>query len=68
MVYNSTLDDAAKEITLEKIALCANYKQYQLYMNKLEDVQKEYNDVANPNATDAKKMVKKIVGPKPEAV
>jgi hypothetical protein len=32
---------------------------------RLDAVQATYNDVANPNATDAKKIVKAIVGPKP---
>jgi phage recombination protein Bet len=65
LVFSSTLDEAARMATLEKIELCTNYKQYDLYRNKLESVQAGYDDVPNPNSTDAKKMVKKIVGKQP---
>jgi len=65
MVYNSTLPEAKRIETLEKIANCPNYKQYELYRGKLEAVQKGYNDVVNPSMTDINKEVKRIVGKKP---
>ena len=65
MVFNSTLDEEKKIATLEKIENCNTYMQYQLYQHKLEDVQLAYDEVPNPNSTDAKKAVKKIIGKQP---
>jgi hypothetical protein len=65
LVFSSTLDESQRLGTLEKIEQCMDYKQYDLYRNKLESVQSGYDDVPNPNSTDAKKMVKKIVGKQP---
>ena len=66
MVFTSTLTDEQRIETLEKIEQCMTYKQFELYQNKLELVQAGYDDVTNPNATDAKNIVKKIVGRKPQ--
>lgn len=65
MVFNSTLNEEQRIATLEKIENCITYDQYAIYQHRLEDVQTDYNDVPNPNAKDAKLMVKKILGPKP---
>jgi len=67
LVYSSNLDEETKIKTLEIINNCTDYKKYQLIQNKLESVQQGYDDVANPSATDAKKIVKKIMGEAPAA-
>jgi phage recombination protein Bet len=66
LVFSSTLDESQRLGTLEKIEQCMDYKKYDLIRNKLEMVQAGYNDVPNPNATDAKKAVKRIVGQMPK--
>lgn len=68
MVFNSTLEDWQKEETLAKIETCSNYKKYELIQMKLQDVQKGFNDVTNPNATDVKNHIKKITGKAPANV
>ncbi len=65
MVFNSTLDEAARIATLEKIANCQNYKQYELYKNKLENVQKGFDDVTNPSQADINKKMRQINGKSP---
>jgi phage recombination protein Bet len=62
LVYSSTLEEEQKIATLEIINNCMDFKKYQLIQHKLESVQSGYDDVANPSATDAKKIVKKIIG------
>jgi phage recombination protein Bet len=60
MVFSSTLDEAGRMAALEQIEKCNNYSQYQKIQYRLEELQKGFDDVTNPSATDAKNMVKKI--------
>jgi len=64
-VYSSTLEEGDRLLALESIETCVSNHMYFKIMARLDQVQKGYNDVPNPNATDAKNMVKNIVGPKP---
>jgi phage recombination protein Bet len=64
-VYSSTLDEGDRMLALESIETCVSNQMYFKIDARLDAVQATYNDVANPNATDAKKIVKAIVGPKP---
>jgi len=64
-VYSSTLDEGDRLLALESIETCASNAMYFKIEARLDGLQKGYNDVPNPNATDAKNMVKNIVGPKP---
>ncbi len=65
LVYNSTLDESGRIAALESIERCVDYKKYESIQHRLEDLQKGYDEVQNPNATDSKNIVKKIVGKPP---
>ena len=60
LVYSSTLTDEHKEIAFSAIERLNNYDEYSRLQHKLENVQKGYNEVTNPSATDAKNHVNKI--------
>lgn len=66
MVYKSTFNEDERNRALETIENCVSYEKYAKIEARLSEVKKDYNEVANPNSTDAAKMVKKIVGSKPE--
>jgi phage recombination protein Bet len=61
MVYSSTLTDEEREKAFGMIDSCADYKLFQKLLYRLEQVQTEYNDVANPNQKDISKKVKQAV-------
>lgn len=61
LVASSTLDDKGKKSAYDAIDNCHDYTTYQKIQHRLEDVQAGYNEVSNPSATDAKKIVNKIV-------
>lgn len=61
LVRSSTLDDKQRQSAFDAIDNCHDYTTYQKIQHRLEDVQQGYNEVANPSATDAKKIVNKIV-------
>jgi hypothetical protein len=61
LVFNSTLDDADKEIALTTIETCVDYKRYQAIQFRLESVQKTLDHITNPSQKDISKHIKKTV-------
>lgn len=60
LAYSASLTDEERKAELDAIDLCGDYKTYQAIQYRLEDRQPGYDDVPNPSASDAKKMVRKI--------
>lgn len=60
LVFNSTLEDAAKEAALIAIDVCTDYKQYEKIKYRLEEVQLGYGSVQNPNQKDINNHLKKF--------
>jgi hypothetical protein len=61
LVFNSTLDDADKEIALTTIETCVDYKRYQAIQFRLESVQKTLDHIPNPSQKDISKHIKKTI-------
>jgi phage recombination protein Bet len=66
LVGSSTLSEEKKISAYESIEKCMDYKTYEKIQHRLEDCQMGYDEVPNPNSTDAKNIVKKIAGKKPQ--
>ncbi len=62
LVYSSTLGDFEKELALQSIEACGDYKQYDKIKHRLEDLQQSFDEIPNPNQSDIKKQVRKIAG------
>ena len=61
LVFNSTLDDTAKEMALGSIEACIDYKKYQQLQHRLEDLQIPLDQIPNPTQKDITKHIKKSV-------
>lgn len=61
LVYNSTFDENDRLKYLEAIDVCDNYNTYQKIQHKLEDRQIPFDQIPNPNQTDIKNHVNKVV-------
>jgi phage recombination protein Bet len=61
LVYNSDLTGDEKELAMQAIETCPNYNTYQKIQHRLEERQKGFDDVTNPNAKDINKKVKQKV-------
>jgi hypothetical protein len=61
LVANSTLTDDKKKEAYATIDGCKNYDLYQKIQYRLETMQKEFNDVENPNAKDINRKVREKV-------
>ena len=60
LVYSSTLSIEKQSEAFLKIKECGSYKEYDKIKHRLEDLQPSYDEIPNPSATDAKKIVRKI--------
>lgn len=60
LVNNAALTNEGRSEMYDAIKLCNDYDSYHKLHMKLESIQQGYDDVTNPSATDAKKIVRKI--------
>jgi len=60
MVYDSTLNTDEREKALEMINNCVDYKLFQKILYRLEQVQVDYDGVANPNQKDISAKVRQM--------
>lgn len=68
LVYSSNLKEDVQELTLQTINTITTYKVYDKLKIKLEANQKPFDEIPNPNQSDIKKEVKRIVGKHPDGL